>query len=103
VSAAEFEPAEVPAWRWIATPSGNLRWSEWEGDCAVYHRPSGKTHFVNAATRILIGRILSAPCDAAAAADALAHIQGVEPDDAFRTHVWGLLVRLEELGLVERT
>lgn len=68
----------------------------------MYHRPSGKTHFLNEAARVLIERVLNEPHEAGRIADEFARTQGVEPDEEFRTQVWGLLVRLEELGLVER-
>jgi PqqD family protein of HPr-rel-A system len=96
------QSSEGASWRWVAAPAADLRWCSWDGACAVYHRPSGKTHFVNDATRRLLEDVLAMPLPAADVAGKLAREQGVEDTEEFRAHVWGLLVRLEELALIER-
>jgi PqqD family protein of HPr-rel-A system len=68
----------------------------------LHHRPSGKTHFVNAATYQLLEQVLRQPRDVATATAELAERQAVAPDVEFGNYVAGLLPRLEELGLVER-
>jgi hypothetical protein len=50
----------------------------------------------------LITQILTAPLDVEATTVLLAAAQGAEPDSEFVKYVAGLLLRLEELGLVER-
>lgn len=72
----------------------------------VYHRPSGKTHFINAATALLLERILTEPTDLEGACTALVRSQrgpDAEIHDDFRRDVAATLLRLEDLGLVERT
>lgn len=96
------ESSDGATWRWVAASAADLRWCSWEGACAVYHRPSGKTHFVNDATRHLLEALLATPLPAAEVAGRLAREQGVDETEEFRAHVWGLLVRLEELALIER-
>ena len=87
---------------WIASPPGHLLWSEAGADHVLFHRPSGKTHFVNHATFLLLNEVLRAPKDLVRAASDLAHAQGAAGDVNFQQEVAALLRRLEELGLVER-
>lgn len=47
--------------------------------------------------------MLTEPRDPVDAAEELAHIQCAVPDDKFRNYVTELLLRLDELGLVERS
>ena len=68
----------------------------------MFHRPSGKTHLLNAGGIILLREVLVEPLAAAEAADRLADSQGAVADDRFRQHIDALLRRFEELGLVER-
>lgn len=88
--------------RWQAAPAGHYTWADYDGDFVLFHRPSGQTHFVNAATVILLSEVLREARDLEEAAGDLAAAQqaGVGPD--FAPRVLGLLLRLEELGLVER-
>lgn len=67
----------------------------------IYHRPSGKTHFVNAAAAFLLDHLLEGPATVEAAAQALAAAQARTADDPLRADVAGTLLRLEELGLIE--
>jgi PqqD family protein of HPr-rel-A system len=88
--------------RWRAGPSDNLVWSEFEDAYVVYHRPSGRTHFLNAATADLLDHVLTAPRTARAAAEELAAREGAVGDSAFFAAVAESLSHLEHLGLIER-
>lgn len=68
----------------------------------VYHRSSGKTHFLNIGTCLLLREVLLEPLDAPEAATRLARLQGARVDDRLFEHVAQLLTRLDELGLVRR-
>lgn len=68
----------------------------------VHHRPSGKTHFLNSASSLLLREILLDPMDPETASAHLAAAQGSDPEPEFEEYVAGLLIRFEELGLVER-
>lgn len=68
----------------------------------VYHRPSGKTHFLNEPSVTLLSSILVEPRTLERGAQTLARSLGVEADAGFLHHVEALLLRFEELGLVER-
>ncbi|HRO59573.1 MAG TPA: HPr-rel-A system PqqD family peptide chaperone [Burkholderiaceae bacterium] len=90
--------------RWRSATSDEFLWAEWDREFVVFHRPSGQTHFVNAASAALLRDILVDPMDALDASRALAGQtpDAPEPDADFARHVFGLLVRFEELGLVVR-
>ena len=87
---------------WQSTASDESLWVEWSGDHVVYHRPSGKTHVLNAATAALLTRVLVEPKTVEAAARELAAITGVTAPEDFTRHITDTLLRLEQLGLVER-
>lgn len=98
--------------RWRAVAQGEFAWAN-EGEAPVlYHRRSGCTHFVNVATALLLQEILLEPKDAGEAAAALAAAQAapgeatpgeVPPEESgLPGQVQAILLRLEELGLVER-
>lgn len=72
--------------RWAAAPAAHFAWADWSDGHVLYHRPSGKTHFLNEAGAALLRELLADPGEAFAADESL----------------HGLLLRFEALGLVER-
>ena len=88
--------------RWRAGPAESLVWAEVGATYVVYHRPSGRTHFLNSATADLLGHVLIEPRSARAAAEELAAREGAVGDAAFFAAVAESLSHLEHLGLVER-
>lgn len=101
MSSVEATPAGDPGARWCAVGAHDVRWAEFEGGIVAYHRPSGKTHLLNAVTAELLKDVLHEPKDAAAAAAELAALQSARADEMFTSYVARLLLRLEALGLVE--
>jgi PqqD family protein of HPr-rel-A system len=89
-------------WRWQSTAQDNLLWLDWGDSSAVFHRPSGKTHFVNSATVLLLRQVLIRPMDEESASRALLAAHGLAEQPQYLEQVSGLLLRLEQLGLVER-
>jgi PqqD family protein of HPr-rel-A system len=87
---------------WRAVPPDQTLWVGWDDGFVLFHRLSGKTHFLNAAGALLLTRVLQVAKDTPTAARALAQAQHAESDESFVGHVEDLLRRLEELGLVER-
>jgi len=86
-----------------AAPQEHFAWAcEDTDDPVLYFRPSSQTHFVNAATALLLRQVLREPRDLESAGRALARAQGVDAGPDWLAHLSGLLGRLEELGLVER-
>jgi PqqD family protein of HPr-rel-A system len=79
-----------------------LVWAEFGTDFVVYHRPSGKTHFFNAATALLLKEVLVEPRSALEAAQDLAERQAADATAEFLAAVQHSLEHLEYLGLVDR-
>lgn len=72
-----------------------------DGDQVAYHRPSGLTHLVNAATVMLVTVLLTDALDA----DTIARSFAPDRDASWAEHLSGIvamLERLEQLGLIER-
>ena len=86
--------------RWRAPPPDTLVWACWDGDYVAYQRPSGKTHFLNESSYVLITDLLTAPTGALAVAQAFSN--GNEVDADMLADMRDLLLHLEELGLVYR-
>jgi PqqD family protein of HPr-rel-A system len=82
-------------------------WANYPDSYAVFHRPSGKTHFLNAAGYHLITKILERPGDTASIAAQLAAAAAAavaeEPSPLNIDEVHAMLVRFEYLGLVDRS
>ena len=91
-----------PDVHWKSPPAEDRCWVEFDSEYVLFHRPSGRTHFLNHAAFLLLEDILADPRDAAAAADQLAQAHGETIKEGSPAQVWALLQRLEELGLVER-
>ena len=84
--------------RWRSTAPADIVWFDVPPDFIAFHRPSGKTHFLNEASKLLLNKLLSEPKD-------LAEILDVFPSNKARRHVEqmrDLLVHLEGLGLIKR-
>lgn len=88
--------------RWRAARADDLVWVEFGDGCAVHHRPSGKTHFVNAATAYLLRDVLAVPGDAGDIRRALGFDSSREQGAPAQDEIDELLPRLESLGLVSR-
>jgi PqqD family protein of HPr-rel-A system len=87
--------------RWRAADPETLDWVSWNGEFVLFHRRSGKTHFVNGATASLLRDILREPCDLDAIVARLAPGASGDEYAEIRAATLEQLWRLEELGLVE--
>ncbi len=87
---------------WLRAEGAQCLWADWDDLAVLYHRPSGKTHFINAATAFLLEQFNAAPAPLDAASRALAEAQGLAVDDGLREGVAGMAQRLGALGLIAR-
>jgi len=87
----------------MASDAADLLWSEWDGEYVLFHKPSGKTHFLNESAWVLLSDILREPRDLPATTLELANRRGVAPDEDLSAYVSSLVLRFEELGLTRRT
>lgn len=88
--------------RFQARPAAEFLWADLAGQHGLFDRASGRTHFVNDATRMLLSDLLASPRTAEEAAAALAPEQGTDAAADLQRHLAELLPRLQELGLVRR-
>jgi PqqD family protein of HPr-rel-A system len=93
--------AEHPLLRWKVTAPTLLCWTQFGDKWAVYHRPSGKTHFINAATARLLRELLLCPLTVDEILPALLAAASPTEQEEILGTTGELLLRLEELGLVE--
>jgi PqqD family protein of HPr-rel-A system len=92
--------SDASVWRSSAT---DCVWAVYGDDYVVFHRPSGKTHFLNAAGHRLLTEILDRPDHTPSIAARLASAGGGEPGTLDEEDVHAMLVRFEYLGLVDRS
>ena len=89
--------------KWQSPPADAIVWTSWDDDQFIaYHRPSGITHFLNAASAALITELLIEPSDAETIARAFEPAIGDSDWDEHLDEIIGMLVHLEHLGLIRR-
>lgn len=88
--------------KWKVTGVGSLLWEQWENEYAVFHPPSGKTHFLNASSALILHFIYDEASDVERIAAEIGVHSGVPVDDALMQQVRHALLRFEQLGLVSR-
>lgn len=94
--------------RWQCRCPDDLVWADFDDHFVVFHRPSGQTHFLNESAAVLLIDVLALPTTLEEAATALSSdldesARPGEPSRELRERVLRMLVRFEELGLVQRT
>ena len=87
---------------WRSRSPDDIVWAVFGNDYVAYHRPSGKTHFLNAASQLLICDILTKTTPLSEIADKFASEATDGHADAYLEQMRAMLDRLEHLGLVER-
>lgn len=88
--------------RWRATSPADIQWIGWDPDHIAFHRPSGCTHFLNAASRDLITTVLAHPADLDEIMAVFATPDNEVGAELQRREMSELLDHLEHLGFVER-
>lgn len=87
---------------WRASPVDDTAWVQFDDEYVAYHRPSGKTHFLNAATHRLLTDLLVEPARLATVAAAFAAGSSASPVGNVEKELRATLSHLESLGLVAR-
>jgi PqqD family protein of HPr-rel-A system len=80
----------------------DLRWRCWDGDFVVFNPLSGYTHLLDVVTGQILTLLISGRCTVSAVRSALSAFLEVPDDDKLAETVEGILIRLEDTGLVER-
>lgn len=87
---------------WQAAPAEQWLTVSWGSLAAIHHRPSGKTHFVNRSTVVLLTAVLGRAQTGSDAVRELARAMDVDATPEFVDEVAGVLARLDEIGLITR-
>jgi PqqD family protein of HPr-rel-A system len=80
----------------------DLVWEEWDDRYALFHRPSQKTHYLNATSAIALQCLAETALSPEGLADTLALEAGKPVSEELRVSLRKLLQRLETQGLVWR-
>jgi len=88
--------------KWKAKDAGSLLWERWGDEYVVFHIPSGKTHFLNAAGALVLEILGRQDSDVAHLAAEIGRRASTAVDDTLMAQIQQSLVRYEQLGLVSR-
>jgi PqqD family protein of HPr-rel-A system len=89
---------DEPSWRVVE----GVRWRCWDGDFVVFNPLSGYTHVVDIVTGQILTLLTSGRTTVAAVRSDVSAFLEVPDDDKLADTVHGILLRLEDAGLVER-
>jgi PqqD family protein of HPr-rel-A system len=87
--------------RWVAADPDDLTWVHWPDGAAVFHRPSGKTHFLNPASVLLLDQLARRSLTSREAGLWLAQHQRAQADAGYLVQVQSILFRFGQLGLAK--
>jgi PqqD family protein of HPr-rel-A system len=93
-------PSTERSWRVIAAEA--LRWRCWEGDYVVFNPLSGHTHFLDIVSGQILTQLMPGRCTGSAIRSSVSQFLEVADDDKLAATVDEILIRLEDMGLVER-
>lgn len=85
---------------WRVPDADDILWAQWDDDFIAFHRPSGRTHLLNAASEVLLTRILLESKTTTAIVRELTSDDHGALEDELVAEIHVLLIHLEELGLV---
>lgn len=87
---------------WKAASQADFALARWGEQVVLYHRPSGLTHFINTATAELLNDLSGRPGGLETLIRRYADGSARHDPAQLQDYVVNLMIRLEELGLVER-
>jgi PqqD family protein of HPr-rel-A system len=88
--------------RWRSRAPADVVWFDIPPDFIAFHRPSGKTHFLNEASKVLLTELLAEPKELAEILNVFPIVAEEGGDNLRADKMQDLLVHLEALGLIER-
>ncbi len=87
---------------WRSRVPAEISWFDIPPDFVAFHRPSGKTHFLNESSKVLLTDILIEPKDLTAILAAFSTEVADETADRYVEQMKAMLTHLEDLGLIEQ-
>ena len=91
-----------PPSMWRARLPDEFIWAHFDADYIAFHRPSGKTHFLNAASHLLIVEVLTRARDLDAIVSEFVSNEDNDDPAAYVEQMRAMLDHLENLGVVDR-
>jgi len=88
---------------WRVDRPDELVWASFDSGAAVYHRPSGKTHFLNASSVAMLELLQVGPADAAEVCAAIGGSSAADPLAEHILQVSDVLRNFERVGLIQRS
>jgi len=88
--------------KWRSRSSSQIVWAIFDQDYVAFHRPSGKTHFLNEASYLLISEILAEPQSLDTIIRELLSGEDEANPAAYAGQMRAMLDHLENFGLVDR-
>jgi PqqD family protein of HPr-rel-A system len=86
---------------WRVAAGQTLRWRCWSGDYAVFNPLSGQTHLLDIVGGKVLALLMAGPHDIDQIRSGIATFLEVPNDDELAATIGGILMNLENVGLVE--
>jgi PqqD family protein of HPr-rel-A system len=92
----------APGTRWTTVRGFPLLWRSWgEGEYVVYHTGSADTHHLNEVGAEVLRQLDGRPVNVEELTVRVAESLDCEAGEEFAHHIEGLVLQLDELGLIE--
>jgi PqqD family protein of HPr-rel-A system len=88
---------------WRVAEGQALRWRCWSGNYAVFNPLSGQTHFLDIVSGKILSLLMAGAHDVDEIGSGVSEFLEVPNDDRLASTIAGILMRLEDVGLVERS
>lgn len=88
--------------KWRSRRSDQIAWAIFAQDYIAFHRPSGKTHFLNEASYLLICEVLAEPRSLDTIIREFVSVEDEANPVPLASQMRAMLDHLEDFGLVER-
>ena len=92
----------LPPPAWCCQSPDDIAWAAFDDDYVAYHRPSGKTHFLNESSKRLICEILNERRTLAEVVEAFDALSDVDERNQYNRQMKATLDHFENLGLIDR-
>jgi PqqD family protein of HPr-rel-A system len=87
---------------WRLPPNANFNWTQCGEEHIVFHPASGETHYLNDLSALTLRFLEDGPSTAAGLHQRISDFLDIDAEMALKQQIDALLVRFDQLGIVEQ-